>query len=216
MIHVELIIHCMSNSNLQMCPTYTVTPTGPHTLKISSTLLKHNQVKSRPNPVESIAYRNRDHDVVMTASVSVQTPMYCDATENIQSPREPMKKGPESDLLKAADCCLDVASALKRSEELGRLTNSGLEGLLPDPNDKWDLNSSADLISIIATGDLFAGGKFGRETDSESGVMGAGKLDDNQLQIAAQRSTGRSLPRLMLTLKLPWMKEWPIEHYPQR
>ena len=179
-----------------------MTPTGPHTLKISSSLLKSQQVQSIRKKVESNANSNRPS--VMQASVSVQTPIFVDDTDNSASGANAIDPLPDkSNLMKARECCLDVATtALERSEELGRITNSRLEAVLPNGNEHWDLNSSEDLISIIATGDLFSDGTFGRNNSSEStsATIASGQLKSNQYQLPANTSGGaRGIPTLTLT-----------------
>ena len=185
-----------------MRPRYTVTPTGPHTLKISG-LLQSKNLKSVPSQVESRLSDTNNTGLVMKTSVSVQTPIFLDTTQSSAFGGNSSSASDESHILKARDCCLDVAAtALSRSEELATISDTALEGLLPDSSQKWDANSSEDLISIIASGDLFSDGHFGRGSSTESPLnsIGSCSLNANPYNISSEASgSGSVLPTLMLT-----------------
>ena len=186
---------------MQVRPTYTVTPTGPHSLKFTTQygnavdcLLKSNNLTAAQTTGNNVSRDENSGAVLLKASVSVQTTNPSDADENSARDKE------NTSLFKARDCCLDIASrALEKSEEIGRESKKGLQGLLGDGTEPWDLNSSEDLIQIISTGDLFKDGAFGRENSEESrDHVGTSSDNTNQYQLPRTSSDNTNqyqLPR---------------------
>ena len=96
---------------MQVRPTYTVTPTGPHSLKFTTQygnavdcLLKSNNSTAAQTTGNNVSHDENSGAVLLKASVSVQTTNPLDADKNSTRDKE------NTSLFKARDCCLDIAS----------------------------------------------------------------------------------------------------------
>ena len=115
-------------------------------------------LKRQPKDVKKSSRTISPAPPVMKTSVSVQTSdILEDSADALACSNLPSDT---TAVLQAQDCCLNLAAkALQKSEEIAR--SSQVDRMLSDGDDKWDLNSSTELISIISSGDLFADGPFG-------------------------------------------------------
>ena len=135
--------------------------------------------------------------MVVKTSVSVQTSKPFNATDSCEGQEGIIShngRGVDLNLLKAMDCSLDIASqALEKSQEINSEANNNLQSLLGFGTESLDLNLSQELLDIIATGDLFNDGPFGRS-----------RINEVQLTAAAS-DTNYSLPPLTWE-RNRWMK----------
>ena len=184
----------------QVRPTYTVTPTGPHSLKFSTqygsvvdSVVKSKNSKGSNKKGNNLASDQNSTGIVLTKLVSVQTPVMLQLPDNSEGRQERMKSftcGNDENLFKATDCCLDIASrALEQSEEIVRDNTKDLEAILQDGSEPWDLNSSEDLIKIISSGDLFVDGHFGRRQRNETEVTSSASGSDIPIEYQLPKLT---------------------------
>ena len=120
-------------------------------------------LKRQPKDVRKSSCTISPAPPVMKTSVSVQTlDILADSADAVACSNLPSDT---TAVLQAQECCLNLAAkALQKSEEIAR--SSEVDRMLSDGDEKWDLNSSTELISIISTGELFADGPFGRGSSS--------------------------------------------------
>ena len=99
-----------------MVPTYTVTPTGPHSLKFTtlsdgsgSSVVNNNHLRQSHMSAYNVSSLNANTGCVMKTSVAVQTATNSEPTETNEETNGQNFNGSETNLLKARECCLDIA-----------------------------------------------------------------------------------------------------------